>query len=78
MPDVREDIIAQLRGSFVTLSMNKYGSHVVQKCLQQLGKERSTGIVEELISCPSQFLSLCRDQYGNFVVQTANDVSKVR
>lgn len=73
---VTSDILKQLRGSFVSLSMNKYGSNVVEKCLKESENEQGMQIVEEIISSPN-FLMLLQDQYGNYVAQSALAICKV-
>lgn len=78
MPRVAEAIHAQLEGRFLSLSMDKHGSHVVQKCLIEFGEQLSARIIRELTSIPERFLSFLQDQWGNYVAQTAKAVSKVR
>ncbi|KAJ6751166.1 hypothetical protein OIU85_001665 [Salix viminalis] len=71
-------ILEQLKGYFVSLSMNKnkYGSNVVEKCLIWSGREENASmIIEEFIHSP-YFVNICRDNFGNYVVQKALEVSK--
>ena len=76
VPHVTSNIIVQLGGSYVTLSMNKYGSNVVEKCLEDAGEEHSARIITEILHDPD-LLKVLQDPYGNYVVQSALNVSKV-
>lgn len=77
IPRVTSDILAQLGGSFVNLSMNKYGSNVIEKSLKEAGEEHVNRIINEMINSPN-LLTLLQDPYGNYVAQSALGVSKVR
>lgn len=79
MPHVLADVVTRLEGSFLALSMDKAGSHVVEKCMTEFGAEHSTRIIQELISSPSYlFLNFLQDKFGNYVAQSALTISKVR
>lgn len=69
-------LVRQLQGNFASLSCNKYGSNVVEKCLNESGEDVSTQIILELIRSPNSSLLLI-DPYANFVIQSALKVSKV-
>lgn len=77
IPKVTASILRQLKGGFPSLSCNKYGSNVVEKCLVVSGPDQSAVIIMELIRCPNPSMLLL-DPYGNYVVQSALSVSKVR
>ncbi|KAL4559603.1 hypothetical protein LXL04_031746 [Taraxacum kok-saghyz] len=68
-------LVRQLQGNFASLSCNKYGSNVVEKCLNESEETVSTRIVLELIRSPNSSLLLV-DPYANFVIQSALKVSK--
>lgn len=76
-PSSRRLILNSLRGHHVTLSMQKYASNVVEKCLVYGGPDNYGEIVQELIRNP-RFSLIAEDQYGNYVVQTALAESKVK
>ncbi|KAJ6965078.1 hypothetical protein NC652_003099 [Populus alba x Populus x berolinensis] len=57
--------------------MNKFGSNVVEKCLIWSGEENASMIIEEFMHSP-YFVNVCRNNFGNYVVQKALEVSKVR
>ncbi|KAG8368450.1 hypothetical protein BUALT_Bualt15G0046700 [Buddleja alternifolia] len=75
IPRVTSDIMAQLSGNFVSLSMNKYGSNVVEKCLKESEGNQVYQIIEEMIRSP-KFLRLLQDPYGNYVAQSALSMAK--
>ena len=69
-------ICKRLQGHYVSLSQERGGSHVVEKCLRSCGKEY---VVMEFLRCNEIDLGLiASDQYGNFVLQTALREIKVR
>ncbi|XP_043713189.1 putative pumilio homolog 8, chloroplastic [Telopea speciosissima] len=75
IPHVLAAVSRQLEGSYISLSLQKFSSHVVEKCLRESEVEQSTRIIKELLSS-SRFVSLLEDAYGNYVVQSALSVSK--
>ncbi|KAG6789744.1 hypothetical protein POTOM_005868 [Populus tomentosa] len=68
-------ILEHLKGCFLSLSMNKFGSNVVEKCLIWSGEENASMIIEEFLNSP-YFVNVCRNNFGNYVVQKALEVSK--
>ncbi|XP_059281728.1 pumilio homolog 12 isoform X1 [Lycium ferocissimum] len=69
------NIFDQLRGKFSDLSMQKYSSNVVEKCLKHVDEDRSSYIIEELLSDP-RLDQIMQDPYGNYVIQAALNISK--
>ncbi|CAL9215892.1 unnamed protein product [Arabidopsis halleri] len=67
-------MLAQLKGHYVELSMQKFSSHMVERCLTHCPESRPQ-IVRELISIP-HFDILIQDPYANFVIQAALVVTK--
>ncbi|CAJ1971774.1 unnamed protein product [Sphenostylis stenocarpa] len=65
---------SQFKGNYVNLSMQKFSSHVVEKCLMHIAESRSR-IVQEMLSFP-HFERLLADPYANYVVQRALGVTK--
>ncbi|XP_050225329.1 putative pumilio homolog 20 [Mercurialis annua] len=66
---------ATLRGHYATLSVQKWGSHVVEKCLSS--QAAVIYVVEDLLRCSTnQLLQIARDQFGNFVIQKALRATK--
>ncbi|PON91063.1 Coatomer beta subunit [Trema orientale] len=70
-----EDRYGQLEGNYVSLSFNKFGSNVVEKCLKESDEIRANKIVGELLR-DAKFAMLLVDPYGNYVIQSALLVSK--
>ncbi|KAM3237433.1 pumilio 15 [Capsicum chacoense] len=75
LPRVTETLLDRLQGNFVTLSCNKYASNVVEKIILESGEEHCTRIISELLRSSSASMLLV-DPYGNFVIQTALQISK--
>ncbi|KAJ8529047.1 hypothetical protein K7X08_035882 [Anisodus acutangulus] len=76
LPWATSNIFDQLQGKFSDLSMQKYSSNVVEKCLKHADEERSSYIIEELLSDP-RLDQIMQDPYGNYVIQAALIISKV-
>ncbi|KAJ8640350.1 hypothetical protein MRB53_017044 [Persea americana] len=72
VPDITRNVCHKLKGNYARLSMQKAGSHVVEKCL--LSSERDC-IIRELVNS-DKLDQLARDQYGNYVIQRAIKSSK--
>ncbi|OMO52229.1 hypothetical protein COLO4_37334 [Corchorus olitorius] len=66
-PAFIQKICYQLRGYYVKLSMQKAGSHLVEKCLKSPGLVH---VVQEFLQS-NQLVQLAKDRYGNYVLQTA-------
>ncbi|EME29106.1 Pumilio domain-containing protein C6G9.14 [Galdieria sulphuraria] len=64
-------IIAQLAGHLYELSVQKFSSNVVEKCLQQVDPETRKHLIYELMSDRELLGRLLHDAYGNYVVQRA-------
>lgn len=77
VPWATTKILDQLEGHYRFLSVQKFSSNVVEKCLKFSGDERRGTIVNELIN-DSQFLEIVQDLYGNYVIQSALRECKVK
>ncbi|CBI19436.3 unnamed protein product, partial [Vitis vinifera] len=77
IPEVITNLLKQFEGTFISLSCNKYGSNVVEKFLIESKDEQSSQIIIELLRSPNVSMLLL-DPFGNFVIQSALSVSKVR
>ncbi|KAG5057720.1 hypothetical protein AAZX31_05G108700 [Glycine max] len=60
----------QFEGNYVHLSRQKFGSHVVEKCLAAFNDENRSRVILELLSTP-HFEHLLQDPHANYVVQSA-------
>lgn len=76
LPWATVDILDRLEGNYAELSMQKFSSHVVEKCLKYADDEHRTGLIQELIENP-RLDQIMQDPYGNYVVQAALNQSKV-
>lgn len=70
IPEIMENLLRQLQGSFLSLSCNKYASNVVEKFLTESSMEWSSLIIIELLRSDDVSLLLIHP-YGNFVIQSA-------
>ncbi|KAF3445804.1 hypothetical protein FNV43_RR10981 [Rhamnella rubrinervis] len=69
IPSITAKLIYPFKGHFVELSMQKFSSHVVEKCLEHFEESRSR-IIHEFLSV-SCFEQLLQDPYANYVIQSA-------
>lgn len=69
-------IIKELRNKFVGLSLDKYGSNVVERCLSCC-ESGANQIIFEIIENDETRVRVCTNEYGNYVVQRAISVAKV-
>lgn len=76
IPSAAATLISQFEGHYVYLSMQKFGSHVVEKFLKSCEGSRPI-IIIELLSVP-HFEQLLQDPFANYVIKSALEVSKVR
>ncbi|CAN8233985.1 unnamed protein product [Cochlearia groenlandica] len=67
-------MLSQLKGHYVQLSMQKFSSHMVERCIMHCPESRPQ-IVRELVSVP-HFDQLLQDPYANFVIQAALAATK--
>ncbi|XP_030524202.1 pumilio homolog 12-like isoform X2 [Rhodamnia argentea] len=68
-------ILDQLEGRFGDLSMQKYSSNVVEKCLTHSTWEGLRRVIQELIDDP-RLDQIMQDAYGNYVIQAALNISE--
>jgi Pumilio-family RNA binding repeat len=60
-------------GHIVPLSKQKFSSNVIEKCLRVAEGETKRHLIEELMLPPSEMEKVLRDNFANYVVQTALD-----
>ncbi|EXB76652.1 Pumilio-12-like protein [Morus notabilis] len=69
--EVNRKIAAKFTGKFFSISMNKYGSNVVENLMKNSGlEEAADSVISEILASDSPLL-VSQDRYGNFVVQSA-------
>ncbi|EGC34611.1 hypothetical protein DICPUDRAFT_98148 [Dictyostelium purpureum] len=66
-------LIKSLLGNIAELSVQKFSSNVIEKCLQVADTETYESIIKEITE--ADILNLLQDKYANFVIQTALDVA---
>lgn len=71
-PKYTEPIVHTMFGQIVELSKLKFSSNVIEKCLRCATNTSKDLIVDELVK-PGDMERLLRDNFGNYVVQTAVD-----
>ncbi|KAI3919634.1 hypothetical protein MKW92_025167 [Papaver armeniacum] len=72
-PNTANLICNEIRGHLFQLSTDKYGSNVVEKCIES----NATGVVVwQLLSDCKQLVELAQDKFGNYVIQKALKLSK--
>ncbi|KAM7516810.1 hypothetical protein LguiA_006393 [Lonicera macranthoides] len=76
IPSAAAALLSQFEGHYIHLSMQKFSSHVVEKCLRCCEESRSR-IVPELLTVP-HFDQLLQHPFSNYVVQSALEVTKGR
>lgn len=67
LPWVTAGIFKRLEGHFVDLSIQKYSSNVVERCVYA-GDEYLTKIVDELLN-EERLSEIMLDPYGNYAIQ---------
>lgn len=71
-PEYSEPLIKQFYGKICTLSMQKFSSNVIEKCLRIARQDTTKSLIEELIAA-AKLETLLKDNYANYVIQTALD-----
>jgi len=75
--DYSAKVMRRLMGSYAELSVQKFSSNVVEKCLKLGGRSLNDTrdmLVREIMTSP-QLPRLLQDPYGNYVVQSSLQVS---
>ncbi|KAK7328157.1 hypothetical protein VNO77_22254 [Canavalia gladiata] len=75
IPSATATLRLQFGGKYVHLSMQKFSSHVVEKCLAVFDDENRSRVIHELLSAP-HFEQLLQDPHANYVVQSALRLSE--
>ncbi|KAK6528666.1 hypothetical protein TWF694_003914 [Orbilia ellipsospora] len=74
-PDLAEPLIHKFLGRISELSMQKFSSNVIEKCIRVSEKETRASMIKEIIN-PPELEKLIRDSYANYVIQTALDYAE--
>jgi hypothetical protein len=70
-----EPLIRQFAGNICILSVQKFSSNVIEKCLRIAEPDTATMLIEELVTT-TNLDQLLRDSYANYVIQTALDCAQ--
>ncbi|KAJ8580278.1 ARM repeat-containing protein [Rhizopogon salebrosus TDB-379] len=68
-------VIRQFTGNVCALSVQKFSSNVIEKCIRVAEHSTRKLLIEELLN-RSRLEKLLRDSYGNYCVQTALDYAE--
>ena len=67
------EIFKALKGKIFDMSIHKFASNVIERCLHYGNKEQRDGIIDEVITIDdnvhNSLLGLVKDKFGNYVVQ---------
>ncbi|KAF3161030.1 hypothetical protein TWF106_002013 [Orbilia oligospora] len=74
-PELAEPMIHKFLGRIIELSMQKFSSNVIEKCIRVSSKETRALMVKEIVN-PPELEKLIRDSYANYVIQTALDYAE--
>jgi hypothetical protein len=69
-PSFTTPLCLGFRGKIAELSMQKFSSNVIEKCIRCAEMTAKAAMIEELLDV-EQLERLMRDSYGNYVIQTA-------
>ncbi|THU90760.1 ARM repeat-containing protein [Dendrothele bispora CBS 962.96] len=70
-----DGVIRQFTGNVCALSVQKFSSNVIEKCIRVAEHSTRKLLIEELLN-RSRLEKLLRDSYGNYCVQTALDYAE--
>ncbi|KAF9234965.1 ARM repeat-containing protein [Melanogaster broomeanus] len=70
-----DGVIRQFTGNVCALSVQKFSSNVIEKCIRVAEHSTRKILIEELLN-RSRLEKLLRDSYGNYCVQTALDYAE--
>ncbi|MED6204649.1 hypothetical protein PIB30_010766 [Stylosanthes scabra] len=72
IPSAMSTMNMQFEGNYVRMSMQKFSSHVVEKCLAVFNDENRARIICELLTTRTPcFEQLLQDPHANYVIQSA-------
>jgi hypothetical protein len=74
-PPLSHGIMGNLLGNISSLSVQKFSSNVVEKCMELADDEMRGRLVEELVNV-ERLPRLLQDPYANYVIQKALQISK--
>lgn len=69
-PAAAMGIVEAVRGKVVNLSLTKYSSNVIERCIEKADETRKEAIIRELMDSENLF-GIMRNRFGSYVVQKA-------
>eukprot|EP01022_Parablepharisma_sp_SALTPOND_P000764 TRINITY_DN105014_c0_g1_i1.p6 TRINITY_DN105014_c0_g1~~TRINITY_DN105014_c0_g1_i1.p6 ORF type:complete len:551 (-),score=82.26 TRINITY_DN105014_c0_g1_i1:14827-16479(-) len=63
-------VIESIKGKVGHLSITKYSSNVVERCMEKAGEKLRAELITELINADN-FIGLMKNNFGNYVIQKA-------
>lgn len=69
-----DGVIRQFMGNVCALSVQKFSSNVIEKCIRVAEHSTRKMLIDELLN-RSRLEKLLRDSYGNYCVQVRNETS---
>ena len=70
-----KDLFSTFKGKCVILSIQKYSSNVIERCIEK-SEEFLNSFIYEISNDNNSIKLLMKNNYGNYVIQTALKVSK--
>lgn len=77
VPTANASLTKQFQGRYIHLSMQKFSSNVVEKCLKVFKEADKATIILELLAVP-HFEQLLQHPFANYVIYSAIQNSKVK
>ncbi|EOD14317.1 hypothetical protein EMIHUDRAFT_416268 [Emiliania huxleyi CCMP1516] len=74
-PPLTHAVVQALRGGFAELSLQKFSSNVIEKCLKS-GDPTAVAVVANELTASEAFATLLHDPFANYVIQTLLTVGK--
>ncbi|RDI87679.1 hypothetical protein Vi05172_g2273 [Venturia inaequalis] len=71
IPDFTRPLCSGFAGRIVELSKQKFSSNVMEKCIRVADMDIKRGLIDEFVIAGSEMEKLLRDNFANYVVQTA-------
>jgi len=72
--DLSVGIIESIKGKVAQLSLTKYSSNVVERCMEKSGEKLRAELLKELIHSEN-LIGLMKNNFGNYVIQKALSLS---
>ncbi len=69
-PEKCQGVIESVKGKVAHLSITKYSSNVVERCMEKAGEKLRAELIRELVHADN-FIGLMKNNFGNYVIQKA-------